>query len=201
MSRRATLLVALFPLAVLIAGGQVVCALGPGASAYKAGEDQRPTPDALELAGRVNSAVKSICKDSCPTVALFRNASAANIMLIADAGQAKLVYAPQFLTAAYEAYGDGGVMALIAHELGHALDDTLGAAWIKTEWSPEVRADAWAGCVLARAELARDEIESTSEALAKYPAASSPSWNLRLPALRAGYIQCGGDGSKLGKMK
>jgi hypothetical protein len=199
MLRGATLLVAVFPLAVSVAAGQVVCALGPGASAYKPGEDQRPTQDALELASRVNAAVKSICKDSCPAIALYRNASAANVMLIANAGQAKLVYAPQFLSAAYQAYGDGGVMALIAHELGHALDDTLGAAWVKADWSAEVRADSWAGCVLARASLVNGEIQSTLEALAKYPAVGDPSWNMRLPAFRAGFIQCGGDGSKLGK--
>jgi hypothetical protein len=155
----------------------------------------------LELAGRLNAAVKSICRDSCPSVALFRNASAANVMLVADAGQARLIYAPQFFSAAYEAYGDGGVMALMAHELGHALDDTLGAPWIKSTWPPELRADAWAGCVLARADLAADEVESTLQALAKYPAPAQPSWNLRLPALRTGFTACGGDPSKFGNTK
>jgi hypothetical protein len=198
MPRRAALFAAFFLLAAN-AAAQVVCALGTGTSAYKPAEDQRPTPDAMELAGRVNAAVKSICKDSCPTIALFRNASAANVMLIANAGQAKLVYAPQFLTAAYEAFGDGGVMAVIAHELGHALDDTLGAAWVKTSWPPELRADAWAGCVLARANLEGSDLESTLEALAKYPAPAHPSWNLRLPAIRTGFMECGGDASKFGK--
>jgi hypothetical protein len=200
MPRRATLFAALFPLATAGAA-QVVCALGTGTSAYKPAEDQRPTPDAMELAGRVNAAVKSICKNSCPTIALFRNTSAANVMLIANAGQAKLVYAPQFLTAAYEAFGDGGVMALMAHELGHALDDTLGAAWIKTGWAPELRADAWAGCVLARTDLEAIDLESTLEALAKYPAPAHPSWNLRLPAFRTGFNQCGGDASKFANAK
>ncbi|HEY7389030.1 MAG TPA: hypothetical protein VH640_11020 [Bryobacteraceae bacterium] len=198
MLRRVILFAALFPSAAG-AAAQVVCALGTGSSAYKPAEDQRPTPDALELAGRVNAAVKSICKDSCPTIALFRNASAANVMLIANAGQAKLVYAPQFLAAAYEAFGDGGVMALMAHELGHALDDTLGAAWIKTAWQPELRADAWAGCVLARVNLEASDAESTIEALAKYPGPAQSSWDLRLPAFRTGFSECGGDASKLGK--
>src|ERR1700748_3166415 len=97
--RRVPLLVALFSLAVTVVDGEVVCALGLGASGYKADDDQRPTPDAMELAGLVTAAVKSICKDSCPTIALYRNASAANAMLIANAGQAKLVYAPPFLAA------------------------------------------------------------------------------------------------------
>ncbi|HLI85760.1 MAG TPA: hypothetical protein VKV17_17735 [Bryobacteraceae bacterium] len=199
MPRRAALLAALFPFAA--GAAQVVCALGSAASAYKPGEDQRPTPDALELAGRLNAAVKSICHNTCPSVALFRNASAANVMLVADAGQAKLIYAPQFFSAAYEAYGDGGILALMAHELGHALDDTLGAVWIKSTWPPELRADAWAGCVLARADLAADEIESMLEALAKYPAPAHPSWELRRPPFRAGFTECGGDPSKIGNSK
>jgi hypothetical protein len=200
MLRRATLIAALFPLAAG-AAAQVICALGTGTSDYKPAEDQRPTPDAMELAGRVNAAVKSICKDSCPTIALFRNASAANVMLIANAGQAKLVYAPQFLTAAYEAFGDGGVMAVMAHELGHALDDTLGAAWIKSSWPSELRADAWAGCVLARANLEGSDLESTLEALAKYPAPAHPSWSLRLPVFRTGFMECGGNASRFAKTK
>ena len=177
----------------LAASAQIVCSLGPGAAAYKPGSDQRPTNDAMELAGRVNEAAKAICSPNCPILALFRNATAANAMLVASSGQAKFVYAPQFFTTAYETYGDGAIIALIAHELGHALDDTLGARWVKKEWSPELRADSWAGCLMAKAGLASGELEAAFAALAKYPPPSQPAWNLRLPALRAGYTQCGGE--------
>ena len=87
---------------------EIVCALGPAASSYKADSDQRPSSDALQLANRVNAAVKTLCGVQCPTMALFRNPTAANAMLIADSGQAKLVYSPQFLAAAYDSFGDGG---------------------------------------------------------------------------------------------
>ncbi len=128
---------------------EIVCALGAGAASYKPAADQRPSGDALQLAGRVNAALKTICGAQCPTMAVLRNATAPNAMLIADAGQqAKLVYAPQFFAAAYDSFGDSGIVAVIAHVVGHALDATMGAAWIRKSWTPELRADAWAGCIL-----------------------------------------------------
>ena len=95
---------------VLPLKADIVCALGSEAASYKPAADQRPTSDALELAGRVNAAVKTICGAQCPTMALFRNATAPNAMLIADAGQAKLVYAPRFFAAVYDSSGDGGIV-------------------------------------------------------------------------------------------
>ena len=179
-------------LSSLTATAQVLCALGPGAVSYKASADQRPSSDALQLAGRVNAALKTICGPQCPTMALFRNPTAPNAMLIVDAGQAKLVYSPQFFAAAYDKFGDAGILAIVAHELGHALDDTLGAAWIKSSWTPELRADAWAGCVLAKLDPATLGLG----ALSRYPAAAGPGWNVRLPVLRDGYLQCGGAAAK-----
>jgi hypothetical protein len=183
----------------LSASAQVLCALGPNASSYKPSADQRPTSDALQLAGRVNVALKKICGSQCPTIALFRNPTAPNVTLITSAGTAKLVYSPQFFAAAYDSFGDAGILAIMAHELGHALDDTLGTAWIKSSWTPELRADAWAGCVLAKLETEKQAAVGLMpglSALSKYPSPSHPAWNLRLPVLRAGYTQCGGAASR-----
>jgi hypothetical protein len=177
------------------ASAQVVCALGPGAASYKPGANQRPTPDAMELAERVNMALKTICSPNCPATALFRNPTAANLMLVAEAGQAKLIYAPQFFAAAYNQYGDGAIIGIIAHEMGHALDDAMGAAWVKSTWMPELRADSWAGCTLARIDLSPGDLEASLAALAKYPAPGQPAWSVRLPVLRTGYTQCGGGGA------
>jgi len=174
---------------------ETICALG-SASSYKRASDQRPSSDALQLASRVNAAVKTICGVQCPTMALFRNATAPNAMLVNDDGQAKLVYSPQFLAAAYDSFGDAGIVAIIAHEVGHALDETMGAAWIKKSWTAEVRADAWAGCLLARLDPAPPSLQPSLAALAKYPSPSHPGWNLRLPALRTGFTQCGGAAPK-----
>jgi len=179
------------------ATAQVICALGSGASSYQALADQRPASDAMQLAARVNAAGKTICGSNCPSVALFRNATAPNAALILNSGQAKLVYAPQFFSALYTSFGDPGIIAIIAHELGHALDDTMGAAWINSKWSPELRADAWAGCTLAKTNLSAADLHAALGALEKYPSPAHPSWNVRLPAIRTGYTKCGGVASNM----
>ena len=178
------------------APAQIVCALGPGATAYKPAADQRPSGDAMQLAGRVNAALKTICAANCPETALFRNTTAANAMLVAASGQAKLIYAPQFFSAAYDAYGDGAILGIIAHELGHALDDTMGAVWVKSDWPAELRADAWAGCTVARIDLNASDLQASLSALAKYPPASHSGWKQRLAVLRSGFTQCGGAAGK-----
>jgi hypothetical protein len=174
---------------------QIICALGPNTSTYKPASDERPTGDAMELAGRLNAAVKSICGSRCPAVALFRNPSAGGVMFIANGDQARLVYAPAFFASIHDAAGDAGVLALMAHELGHGLDDVLGAAWVKNTWTPELRADGWAGCVFAKSGTSGRELAAALAILAKYPAASHPAWKIRLPAIRTGYTGCGGDGT------
>jgi hypothetical protein len=173
------------------ASAQVMCALGPS-STYRPSEDSRPSPDALELAARANAGVKAVCGTNCPEVVLFRNPTAAGLMLIVDGGRAKVVYAPQTFTAAYDRHGDAGILALMSHALGHALDDVLGAAWIQKSWTAELRADAWAGCILARSSLPAAEIQEAWAALAENPAPLHPAWSLRLPAIRTGFMQCGG---------
>lgn len=177
------------------AAGEVVCALG-SASSYNAYRDERPSRDAMQLAGQVNLALTPICRPRCPEIALFRNATAPNVMLIAGDGQAKIVYAPQFFTTVFDAYGDAAIVALIAHELGHAVDETAPASWIKRSWSPELRADAWAACALAKVRPTPSGLREALAAIAKYPPAAHPGWNARLPALRVGFTECGGDGSQ-----
>jgi hypothetical protein len=181
---------------------EVLCALGSGASSYDAKADERPTGDAMQLAGRMNAALSPTCSPKCPQIAIFRNATAANAMLVVTADQAKFVYAPQFFTAVYDKYGDGAIIAIIAHEYGHALNETVPAPWMNNNWAPELRADAWAGCALARSDLSLNDLSEALTAVSKYPpsghAGASPSWALRLPALQLGYVHCGGSGSKFG---
>ncbi len=84
------------------ASAEVMCALGSGAASYDAKADQRPTADAMQLAGRMNAALSPTCSPKCPQIAIFRNATAANAMLVVTADQAKFVYAPQFFAAVYD---------------------------------------------------------------------------------------------------
>jgi hypothetical protein len=173
------------------ANAQVVCSLGAG-SAYNSTKDQRPSADAMQLASRAYDAAKQICGSSCPEVILYRNATASNLMLIANSGRAKIVYAPNFISGVYDRHGDAGVTAVISHELGHALDDSLGAAWIDKKWTAELHADAWAGCVLAKIDLKPKDLEGALAALEEHPSSAHPAWSIRLPAIRAGYSHCGG---------
>lgn len=178
------------------ATAEVICALGPSAASYSASADQRPSPDAMQLAGRVNAALAPACLPNCPTIAIFRNTTAPEAMLIAANGQAKIVYEPQFFSMLYDNYGDGAIIAIIAHEFGHALAETVPAAWMKSNWPPELRADAWAGCALAKSGLSATGVKEALTGVSKYPAPAHPSWAQRLPALRLGFTHCGGDASK-----
>ena len=154
----------------------------------------------MQLAARMNAALSPNCLPKCPQIAIYRNTTAPNAMLVVTADQAKFVYAPQFFTAVYDKYGDGAIIAIIAHEYGHALAETLPAPWMNNNWTPELRADAWAGCALAKSDLSSNDLAEALTAMSKYPpvahAGTSPSWVQRLPALRVGYVHCGGDSAK-----
>jgi hypothetical protein len=183
--------------ALLLAGPEVVCRLGPDDPPYNAYSDEGSSGDALELAGKVNAALVSWCRPNCPTISMFRNPTASDLMLIRGAGRVKLVYKPAFFTNVYEKYGDGGILAIMAHEVGHAIDGAMPVPWMKTNWTPELRADAWAGCALARMNLTPRTLQAGLNALSKYPSPAHPNWTVRIPVLQAGYTQCGGDASKL----
>ena len=91
----------------LFLSAQIICTLASTPSSYNAYLDQRPTGDAMELAGKVNAALVSMCRPNCPALAMFRNSTAANVMLVTDAGRTKILYKPEFFTSVYESYGDG----------------------------------------------------------------------------------------------
>lgn len=146
----------------------------------------------MQLVGQTYNAAKDLCGVNCPEVVLFRNPTAPNVMLMVHRGQAKIVYQPQFITGIYDRFGDAGVSAVMAHEIGHALDDSLGAPWVDKRWTPELRADGWAGCVLAKNNLSAHDVRSALAALEASPPLSSGPWELRLQAIRTGYTQCGG---------
>src|SRR5438093_10189809 len=91
---------------------QVVCALGSTASPYNPYLDQRPTADAMELAGKVNAALVSMCRPNCPGLALFRNSTAPNVMLVTDAGLTKILYKTEFFTSVNNTLSDCRIQAL-----------------------------------------------------------------------------------------
>jgi hypothetical protein len=177
---------------LLTAGPEVVCRLGPADPPYNAYSDQSSSPDALELAGKVNAALVALCRPKCPRISMFRNPTAANLMLLRTSEQIRLVYQPAFFTSVYQASGDSGILALLAHEVGHAIDGVAPATWMKSNWNSELRADAWSGCALAKMNLSSRSLQAGFTILSKYPSPSHPDWSTRLPIIQFGYTQCGG---------
>ncbi len=176
----------------IAASAEVICALGAGASAYKASSDDRPSADTMQIIRRVDAAFAPFCLPKCPEVAMLRNSTAANLMLTADKDSAKLLYAPQFFATVYGKYGEEGILALVAHVYGHAIDEVTQQTWIPANLNPELRADAWAGCILAKGSLPPTGLTSALGALAIYPPPSQAVWGKRLPAVRLGFTHCGG---------
>lgn len=179
-----------------LAAAEVLCSLGGNQASYKASADQRPTADALEIAHRMSDIITPLCSPKCPEIPVLRNSTAANIMLIYTPGDAKVVYNPQFFQSVYDNFGDGAIIALLAHEFGHALDEVFPEKFGRGG-TPELRADAWAGCALSRAKLSKVALDEALTALSKYPAPAHPDWPVRLNALKLGFTQCAGDSAKL----
>lgn len=195
---RSRILLAAALLLPIAAWADVLCALGSGAAAkaYKPESDQRPSDDTMKIVRRVNAALVPFCQPRCPEAAMLRNDTAANLMLTDSPDGAKLVYAPQFFAAAYGKFGEPALIALIAHVYGHAIDETTRPTWLPANWNLELRADGWAGCVLAKSNLPPASLAAAVSALAAYPPPSQTPWPPRAAALRLGFSHCGGETSQ-----
>jgi hypothetical protein len=190
------ILLLLLPLPSSSAAQTVMCALGPAASSYNVYEDQPPSGDAMQLARQASAALMPYCSPKCPALAINRNPTAPNAILLIESGRAKMAYSPAFFADVYARYGDGAIIALIAHMLGHALEAVRPADWMKDSRTPELRADAWTGCALAKSQQSTRWLQDALTALSKYPPASHTDWPPRVAALRLGYTHCGGGGDQ-----
>ena len=163
-----------------------------GISYYDPNVDGNASPDALTIARQVALA---LCNGTCD-VALRRNPTVGTVQtFIAPTGEAKVVYNPQFLKSIDTTIGDGAVFGILACEVGHVVDGRMKPAWMPKSWVPELRADAWAGCALARAALPKDKTMAAVRAILENPSAAHPARNQRVPALELGYGSCGGAGN------
>lgn len=163
-----------------------------GISYYDPNVDMNASPDALRIARQVAVA---LCNGTCD-VALRRNPTVGTVQtFIAPSGAAKVVYNPQFLKSVDTTIGDGAVFGILACEVGHVIDGRMNPAWMPRSWVPELRADAWAGCALARAALPKDKTMAAVRAILENPSPAHPARNQRVPALELGYRSCGGAGN------
>jgi hypothetical protein len=175
------------------ARAQLVCSLGSGGdSYYNPNSDMNASPDALRIAHKVADA---LCGGTCGA-ALIRNPTAGNVLtFVLPNGAAKVVYNPQFLKSIETTIGIDGIFGIFAHEIGHVVDGRLNVAWMPNSWAPELRADAWAGCALARTALSEDQRTAALHAILRYPSPTHPARDLRIQALDLGYQSCGGTGN------
>jgi hypothetical protein len=172
------------------ARAQLLCALG-STSSFEAMSDM---PAGAEAQADVKRLKALLCPKGCGKLFVFANPTAPQSATATDGhGASKIVYSPAFVAEVRKSYGPLGSFGLFAHQLGHHLD-AIGnrPAWMKGAWDGELRADAWAGCAMAKAELKPSGLQASLLVLAEYPSPRHPAWNERRDAITEGYKQCGG---------
>ena len=173
------------------AQAQVLCALGPATPPYDPMADMPASAAAQTELKKVKTL---LCPKGCGKVLLFANATTPNTTTVTDgAGVSKIAYSPSFVGSLQTNYGPIATLGIFAHDLGHHLEATANrAAWMKPSWDGELRADAWAGCAMAKAELTPSRLQAVLLALSTYPSPAHPDWSARRPVITEGYTQCGG---------
>ena len=153
----------------------------------------------MKIVQEIGDAFTPVCAPKCPTATVFRNSTAPNALTFVSLGSMKIVYSPTFFVTISKRYGSDGLVGIIAHEYGHIIDAVSLGTWMNTNWTPELRADAWAGCAFAMLKLNSRSLEQALTVILRYPAASQPNWTVRVPPLRTGYRRCGGTRSDFDK--
>lgn len=187
----------------------IVCPIAVAQMLFNPAYDQPPTPYALaqfQRAGeiechvlyekmRINQNIAPFPR-ACGAFRVVRNQTlqAWGLTTPYPNVQSIIRYNPVPLQNVYNQFGDEAVFAIMAHEVGHHFDIHFNPpTFVDTSWSIELRADAWAGCALARAGMSTDEIEHAVVTLANYPTPDNPPVQAVIQVLRAGYRDCGGD--------
>ena len=174
-------------------GAQTFCSMGPtSVQQYNQYLDQAPSPRALQ---ELQAIYTALCPPplGCGNYVVFSNPTAPTI-LWSPVGPAysKFVYNSAFLTQLAAQYGDGASYGLLAHAFGHHIDFNTTPPWMNNSWSSELKADAWAGCALAKTGVGTGQIENALVAIAAFPVPGNPGWPQRQLAVRTGFINCGG---------
>lgn len=189
MIRTAAVLVAGMFLQVQAAAAQVVCQLGSG-NQFNLYYNQPPSPYAASV---LQTIYRLLCPTGCGQVNLFLNESAPNALTMTfGGGQSLIAYRSGFMGQVHTVIGPEATFGIIAHEFGHHIDLNTTPPWMNDNWGRELRADAWAGCALARRGFGSEQLSRALQAIAAYPSPSHPAWTLRIPAVEQGFRACGG---------
>ncbi len=169
----------------------VLCALGAGTAEYVPLADQPASASATRETKRLFS---SVCPKDCGQLGIFKNQTAPNVLTTAvGPHMSKIAYNPRFIDAAVKSYGPGASLGILAHEVGHHVDSIFPAPpWMNADWGTELRADAWAGCALAKTGSKPGELRAALQGIALSPSVTHPAWSVRSEALQAGFKGCGG---------
>jgi len=172
------------------AQAQVLCALGP-VTPYDPMADMPPSAGAKADLTKITSL---LCSKGCGKVLLFANATTPNTATVTDgAGVSKISYSPSFASSVRSNFGPIAMFGIFAHDLGHHLDATgVKATWMKDTWDSELRADAWAGCAMAKADMTPSRLQAVLLAMSTYPSPHHPAWDARRPVITEGFTKCGG---------
>jgi hypothetical protein len=175
----------------LRAQAQVLCALGPTSPPY---EPMADMPASAGAQAELKKIKTLLCPKGCGKVLLFANATTPNTATVTDgAGVSKISYSPSFANSVRSNYGPAGTFGILAHALGHHLEASGNRpAWMKDAWDSELRADAWAGCAIAKAEMTPSRLQAVLLAMSSYPSSHHPPWSERRPVITEGYTRCGG---------
>ena len=171
---------------------QLMCSLGvgPAQQRYDPRRDQAPAPRADQ---ELRQIYNMLCPRGCGSYLLVSNPTTPNAMAMPiGRGQSKIAYRPDFMDRVAQQYGGGATFGILAHEFGHHIDLHTTPLWMNTSWSRELKADAWAGCALARTGIGTRQVENSLRAIAAYPSPSHPGWPQRHQAVRTGFVSCGG---------
>src|SRR4029079_16171777 len=172
------------------AEAQLLCTLGP-ATPYDPMADMPPSAGAKADFTKVTAL---LCPKGCGKLLLFSNATTPKTAIVTDgAGVSKMAYSPSFANSIRSNFGPIATFGIFAHGVGHHLDATgTKAAWMKDSWDAELRADAWAGCGMAKANLSPSRLQAVLLALSTYPSPHHPSWEVRRAVITEGFKSCGG---------
>ena len=159
---------------------------------YDPNSNSPPTQIAVQTA---QDAYSHVCPTrSCGVLYVYRNTTVPNVMYVPiQSGIGAIIYNPDFLNQVNVQLGKDAVFGVFAHEIGHHMDLNSGpAAWFDHSWGRELRADAWAGCALARKGFGSQTTRLLLQLIAQTPSHSHPDWSVRIVALEQGYQSCGG---------
>ena len=171
---------------------QLICYLGYPQQQYIPSKDQLPSQRAEQELALI---YKALCPPPyvCGMYQLRSNTTVGNARAeLIGPGQTKISYNPAVFDSLALKYGGGATFGILAHEFGHHIDLHQTPPWLNTSWSRELKADAWAGCALARTQVSSVYLENALVAISKFPTPSHPSWQLRVQAVRVGFVNCGG---------